>query len=95
MIALTKVEGATGLDLRVDDLDEAAQEAREEVARQIEQSPEIAEVVRGLEEQYDAFTRAAQTQSLLADSAPIPTADELGAEFERFLAQQSQDGPGA
>lgn len=92
MIALTKVEATTGLDLRVAELEEAAREASEEIARQVEQSPEIAEVVRGLEEQYDAFTRAADRQSLLADSAQIPTADELGAEFERFLAQQSQDG---
>lgn len=92
MVALTKVEGVTGLDFQVSDLDEAAQEAREEVVRQVEQSPEIAEVVRGLEEQYDAFTRSAERQSLLADSAPIPTADELGAEFERFLAQQGQEG---
>lgn len=95
IIGLTKVEGVTGLDLRVTDLDEAALEARAEVVRQVEQSPEIAEVVRGLEEQYDAFTRSAERQSLLADSAPIPTADELGAEFERFLAQQGQEGPGA
>lgn len=95
IIALTKVEATTGLDLRVTDLEEAAEEAREEVARQVEQSPEVAEVVRGLEEQYDAFTRAAERQSLLADSAPIPTADEIGAEFERFLAQQSPDSPSA
>ena len=95
IIALTKVEGVTGLDLRVADLDEAALEACAEVARQVEQSPEIAEVVRGLEEQYDAFTQAAERQSLLADSAPIPTADELGAEFERFLAQQGQEGQGS
>lgn len=93
IIALTKVEAVTGLDLRVTDLDEAALEARAEVVRQVEQSPEIAEVVRGLEEQYDAFTRSAERQNLLADSAPIPTADELGAEFERFLAQLGQDGP--
>ena len=95
IVALTKVEGATGLDLRIADLDEAAAEAREEVARQVEQSPEVAEVVRGLEEQYDAFTRAAERQSLLADSATIPTADELGAEFERFLAQQGHEGQGS
>jgi hypothetical protein len=41
--------------------------------------------VAALERQYDAFARAAES-SLLADDGPIPSAEELGAEFERFLA---------
>jgi hypothetical protein len=30
--------------------------------------------------------------SLLADDQPLPTADELGAEAERFLAEQEDHG---
>lgn len=92
LVALDKLESATGLDLDLEGLEEAATEARAEVVRQIAESPEIAEVVRGLEEQYDAFTSSAERQSLLADTAEIPTADEIGEELERFLAQQGPDG---
>ena len=57
-------------------------------------SEEVAAVVHALEEQYDAFTRNIGRTSLLAGSTELPTADELGAEFERFLAQQGDDsGP--
>ena len=48
-------------------------------------------MVHALEEQYDSFTRNIGRTSLLAGSTDLPTADELGAEFERFLAQQGDD----
>ncbi len=79
----------TGLDLATSGLAEAVQDAKTEVERQVRDSEEVAAVVRALEEQYDAFARSVGRTSLLAESAPIPTAEELGAEFERFLAQQS------
>ena len=61
--------------------------------RQVEGSEEVTEVVRSLEEQYDAFN--ADTQDLLAGQAEnMPTADELGAQFERFLAEQQYGGEG-
>lgn len=92
LVALDKIETATGLDLDLQHLEEAATEARAEVVRQVAESPEIAEIVRGLEEQYDAFTLSAERQSLLAGTAEIPTADEIGEELERFLAQQGPEG---
>lgn len=93
VVALQKIEGATGLDLVVEELQDAAQEVRDEVVRQLAQSPEIAEIVKKLEEQYDAFMSSAD-RNLLVDSVQIPTAEELGEEFERFLAEQ-QDGQSA
>ncbi|WP_298459681.1 proteasome assembly chaperone family protein [uncultured Cellulomonas sp.] len=93
--ALRSVERSTGLDLRVAALEAAVREANEEIDRQVEASAEVAAVVHALEEQYDSFTRSIGRTSLLADTAEIPTADELGDEFERFLAsQQRGDGPG-
>jgi len=91
--ALTHVERATGLDLRVPSLDAAIRDAESEIDRQIAESAEIGAVVRAMEEQYDSFARAAG-QGLLAENAPLPTAEELGAEFERFLSQQ-QRGDGS
>ena len=92
--ALRSVERATGLDLRVAALAAAVQEANEEIDRQVQASEEVAAVVHALEEQYDSFARSIGRTSLLAESAEIPTADELGEEFERFLAAQGGDGPG-
>ncbi|AEE45731.1 proteasome assembly chaperone family protein [Cellulomonas fimi] len=90
--ALHGIERATGLDLRAGALTEAAQEAEREIERQVAGSEEVATVVRALEEQYDAFARSIGRTSLLASSTDLPTADELGAEFERFLAEQQGDG---
>jgi hypothetical protein len=36
---------------------------------------------------------ASYDDPLLVDESSLPTADELGAELERFLAEQSQDPP--
>ena len=51
---------------------------------------EVAQVVEALERQYDTFTRAPENL-LISDGEPFPTADELGAELERFLAEQQRD----
>ena len=52
------------------------------------EQPEVGEVVRALEEQYDAFV-AARGRSCWPRTPPLPTAEELGAELERFLAQEN------
>jgi hypothetical protein len=81
----------TGLALPADALREAARRTDLEIARQVEGSSEVAEVVQALEQQYDAFT--ADRENLMADSTePMPTAEELGAQFERFLAEQQGRG---
>ncbi|GAB4085085.1 PAC2 family protein [Myceligenerans cantabricum] len=92
VVALQHIERTTGLALRIGELDAAAVDARIEVEQQVSESGEIAAVVSALEEQYDAFARSVGRQSLLAESVQLPTADELGAEFERFLSQQEQQG---
>jgi len=84
---------STGLLLPTAALDEAAARTRVDIDEQVSQSAEVQEVVRALEEQYDSFV-AGQDRSLLAGDAQMPSADELGAELERFLAEQPKgDGP--
>jgi hypothetical protein len=90
---LREVGSRTGLVLGLDALDELAAKARLEIDAQLAQSEEANSVVRGLEDQYDAYTRG-QAQSLLADGGDLPTADELGAELERFLADRSRGTDG-
>lgn len=91
---LTSVCRATGLLLPTDALRSAAEGVHHDLDRQIAQNEEAAGMVRALEEQYDAFVRGrSSTGNLLAAQAgPLPTADELGAELERFLAEQSRPG---
>jgi hypothetical protein len=85
---------ATSLDLPDDSLREAADRTDVLIGRQMEESGEIAELVKSLEEQYDA-AKADQAESLLAEGEQLPTADEIAAQFEQFLAdrQRGTDGP--
>lgn len=88
---LTCVAGAASLTLPTDTLDFAAQTMSAEVDAQVAGSDQIASVVHTLEEQYDEMV-AGRSQSLVADGGRLPTADELGAEFEKFLSQQDDSG---
>ena len=71
-------------------LTEAAAEVQAKIEEQVGASGEVAQVVEALERQYDAFIMAQENQSLLARDEDLPSGDELGAEFERFLAQQDR-----
>ena len=82
------IAAISDLKLPVGDLRAAGEQVRAVVASQVAEQPEVADVVRALEEQYDAFV-AARGRSLLAQDSPLPTAEELGAELERFLAQEN------
>jgi predicted ATP-grasp superfamily ATP-dependent carboligase len=89
---LESVQRVTGLSLPADALREAAHRTDLEIARQVEGSDEVSEVVQALEQQYDAYA-AGGDGGLLADEAEnMPTAEELGAQFERFLAEQQGRG---
>jgi hypothetical protein len=89
---LAEVAKAGGLVLPLDALHEAAATTRAAIDEQVAGAPEVAAVVTALENQYDAFL-AGRDSSLLLEHSDLPTADELGAELERFLAEQSQDPP--
>jgi hypothetical protein len=47
--------------------------------------------VEALERRYDDEVSVAARPSLLADDQPVPTADEIGAEIERFLLEQDHE----
>ncbi len=90
---LTEVARVTGLSLHTDDLRRAAEQVRTAVDSQVAKASEIAAHVRTLEEQYDALMQSRHPQGLF-DLTDLPTADELGADLERFLAEQSKPGDG-
>jgi hypothetical protein len=87
---LEAVMKSTGLAVRAGELREVAERADAEIARQVAASAEMAQVVEALEQQYDAFMSSAQNL-LIAEGEEVPSADELGEELERFLAEQQRD----
>ena len=80
---------ATGLLLPTAELDTAAAAVRAQLDEQLAGNAEVSAVVEALEQQYDTFV-SATGRGLLALSAPLPTADELGAQFEAFLADRER-----
>ncbi|MBL1097133.1 PAC2 family protein [Streptomyces coffeae] len=97
LTALETVTAATGLVLpgAAHTLRTEALKAQEEIERQIsEGDEELVALVRGLEHQYDAVAGAETRGNLVAEPAELPSADELGAEFERFLAEREGEGGG-
>jgi hypothetical protein len=84
---LEQVELAGRLTVDLTDLHALAEEREGEISRYLAANEEVAEVVAALERQYDAFERAEETgTSLLASDQPLPTGDEIGQQFEQFLA---------
>jgi len=89
---LEHVERAAGVAVDLTDLREAARARDEEIATYLAANTEVLEVVQALEQQYGAFARAEQEgSSLRAENEPIPTGEEIGRQFEQFLA--GLDGP--
>jgi len=95
-VLLGSISQSTGLLLPTDALRSAGEAVRAEIDKQVAEDEQATRLVQSLEQQYDAFLRGRQGTNLLARTGPLPTADELGAELERYLAEQNKgDGPPA
>ena len=90
-LLLDSVSSSTGLALPTGQLREAAKAIRDEIDKQVADDEQAGRLVASLEQQYDAFLRGRQGNLLADGTGPLPTAEELGAELERFLAEQSKD----
>ncbi|GAA1905260.1 PAC2 family protein [Lapillicoccus jejuensis] len=91
---LGAVIAATGLALNTEDLAAMAGLNRAQLATEVASSEEVQGVVHALEQQYDAFMEGHRRPSLLATSiSELPTADEIGAELEAFLADVDDTRP--
>ena len=86
----------TDRSIPVGALDADVERMQRQLADQVHDNPEIATVVNALEQQYDLESerqRQRKESNLLEPGQDIPTGEELGAEFEAFLAEMS-DGSG-
>ncbi|BBZ17174.1 proteasome assembly chaperone family protein [Mycolicibacterium gadium] len=93
-VLLAEVAKTGGLQIPLQALDAAGAEILQKINEQVEGSTEVAQVVTALERQYDAFAAAQENRSLLAHDEDLPSGEELGAEFERFLRQQDRGKDG-
>ncbi len=76
---LTALRHDSGLEIPLTGLDEQVAETDALLAERMRSDLETAQVVEALEEAFDA------TRDRIV---PVPTADEIGAELERFLAER-------
>nr|WP_202534574.1 PAC2 family protein [Streptomyces sp. SID4923] len=94
LTALEAITAATGLVLPsvAHALRTEAHRTQTEIDRQIGQGDEeLVSLVEGLEHQYDAVAGAETRGNLVAEPADLPSADEIGLEFEKFLAEREGD----
>lgn len=85
--ALESVSSATGLIFSTSELRDEAREFVEKIDRQVESNPELARLVGALEERHDSYMAGNPLRSPLIDEdGELPTADEIAAELEIFLA---------
>ncbi|MBE7189960.1 MAG: PAC2 family protein, partial [Jatrophihabitans endophyticus] len=87
-LALLREIGArAGLRFDTTALEDAERVNRVAIDREVAGSDELQTLVAAIEKQYDAAAAAAQTALAEGD---LPSADELGAELERFLADETR-----
>lgn len=92
LAALNAIVDVTGLNLPNDALVAKAELNRRAIASELEGNDEVRAVVTALEQQYDSFLGGQQSPNLwAAETSDIPSADQLGAEFENFLRTVSDD----
>ncbi len=88
---LEAVADAGDLDFPLTALEREADKVAELLATQAQESDEVAGIVHMLERQHDEEERRRATlesNPLVREDGTMPSADELGAAFERFLASQ-------
>lgn len=83
---LDSVSVATGLVFDLDDLREENREYLEKVTDQVSGSDELTAMLHNLEERYDSYMAGATRAQPIIHTGDLPSADELAAELERYLA---------
>jgi hypothetical protein len=85
--ALESVSAATGLIFPTDSLREDGRDFLTKINAQVESNQELARLVGTLEERHDSYMEGNPLRSPLTDEdGELPTADEIAAELENFLA---------
>jgi hypothetical protein len=86
LAALDSITAATGLVFTGDDLRQRNREFLQRVQEQVEENEELTRMLRALEDRYDAYMAGSTQAAPMVHTGDLPSADELAAELERFLA---------
>lgn len=89
--ALDSLSVATGLVFDTDEVREENRTYLEKVDSQVEGNEELTTMLRGLEERYDSYMAGSTLAQPIIHAGDLPSADELAAELERFLADRRSD----
>lgn len=88
LAALDSLTVATGLVFSGDELRDDNRDYLEKVQEQVRGSEELSRMLQGLEERYDAYMAGSTLATPIIHTGDLPSADELAAELERFLASR-------
>jgi hypothetical protein len=87
LAALESISAATGLIFPTDPLREEGHQFIAKIDSQLESNHELAKLVGTLEERHDSYMQDNPLRSPLTDiDGELPTADEIAAELQNFLA---------
>lgn len=86
LAGLDSLTVATGLVFSGDTLRDENREYLTKVEDQVRDSDELSRMLHGLEERYDAYMAGSTRATPIIHTGDLPSADELAAELERFLA---------
>lgn len=87
--AFESISAATGLIFPTDRLRESGREFLGKIDAQVETNQELARLVSTLEERHDSYMEGNPLRSPLTDEdGELPSADEIAAELESFLASR-------
>jgi len=87
LAALDSISAATGIIFPTDRLRESGREFVSKIDEQIESNTDLEKLVGTLETRYDAYMEGTSLRSPLTDEdGELPSADEIAAELEKFLA---------
>ncbi|MEO6943177.1 MAG: PAC2 family protein [Lacisediminihabitans sp.] len=90
--ALEAISAATGLIFPSDSLREEGRDFIGKINSQAESNQELARLVGALEERHDSYMEGNPLRSPLTDEdGALPTADEIAAELQNFLAIRRND----
>ena len=85
---MSAIREVSGLQVPLHDLELAAESSRDQLATHMKENVELAEAVQLLEQQYDVLHKE---RELPIGESDLPTADEIGAEAEKFLQQENPE----
>ena len=94
--ALEAISASTGRIFPTDALREQGRDFMARIDEQVAENGELAKLVHTLEERHDAYMEGTTLRSPLTDEdGELPSADEIAAELEKFLAfRRTRDDEG-